>query len=129
MDAPWLPPGGRAEVVFDPGGPLPTPTALVRLLIRRDDALFCIRRTGSGKLDLPTASVQEGGDGQSAVLTLAHDVLGCAAPVMLVGYVRNIVDAAGGDYAWPTPRAHFCVWKADGLPVIQGSWLSVVDPE
>lgn len=31
-DAPWLPPGGVAEVVADPGGHAPAPTGLVRLV-------------------------------------------------------------------------------------------------
>ncbi len=40
-DAPWLPPGGRADVVRAEGVSCPEPASLVRLLVERDDAVFC----------------------------------------------------------------------------------------
>jgi hypothetical protein len=127
-DAPWLPPGGHAEVVADPGGPAPSPTGLVRLLVHRDGHAFCVPRDGSGKADLPTRPVPDLGDGRAAAESLARDVLGTAAGLRLVGYVRNVVAAEAEDYPWPTPLAHFAVWAADGEPRVPGTWLPVAGP-
>jgi hypothetical protein len=44
VDAPWPPPGGRADVVRTEGGSGAEPTSLVRLLVERDDAVFCVPR-------------------------------------------------------------------------------------
>ncbi len=127
-DAPWLPPGGLAEVVAHPGGPAPAPTGLVRLLVRRDDHAFCVPRDGSGKADLPTRPVPDLGDGRAAAEGLARDVLGTAAGLRLVGYVRNVVAAGTADYPWPTPLAHFAVWAAHGEPRVPGEWLPLAGP-
>lgn len=129
QDAPWLPPGGLAEVVADAGGPAPSPTGLVRLLVHRDGHAFCVPRADSGKADLPTRPVPELGDGRAAAESLARDVLGTAAGLRLVGYVRNVVAAGAEDYPWPTPLAHFAVWAADGEPRVPGTWLPLVGPE
>ncbi len=126
-DAPWLPPGSRAEAVYAPAGEAPAPTGLVRLLVRRGDHVFCVARDGTGKLDLPTRRVPGLDDGRSTAELLAADVLGRPADVTLVGFVRNVVDAPGAGYPWPTPTAHFSVWAAHGEPTVDGQWLSLTD--
>ncbi|WP_170176913.1 hypothetical protein [Myceligenerans xiligouense] len=68
-DAPWLPPGGRADVVVhEPHDPAPGPVGLVRLLVTDPgDRVFCTPRTGDRPgWDLPTAPVPDG-DPQTAV--------------------------------------------------------------
>lgn len=128
-NASWLPPGGLAEVVADPGGSAPSPTCLVRLLVRRDGRAFCVPRSGSGKEDLPTRPVPDLGDGRATAEQLARDVLGAAAGLRVVGYVRNVVATGAADYPWPTPLAHFAVWRADGDPRVPGTWLPLDGPE
>ncbi|WP_324844051.1 NUDIX hydrolase [Cellulomonas sp.] len=127
-DAPWLPPGGLAEVVADPGGHAPAPTGLVRLLVRRHGRALCVPRSGSGKVDLPTRPVPDLGDGRGAAEDLAGEVLGTADGLRLVGYVRNVVAPGAEDYPWPTPVAHFAVWEAEGDPQVPGSWVPLDGP-
>jgi hypothetical protein len=129
QDAPWLPPGGRAEIVADPAGPAPAPTGLVRLLVLRDGHAFCVPRDGSGKADLPTRPVPDLGDGRGVAEDLAREVLGTAAGLRLVGYVRNVVTGGAETYPWPIPLAHFAVWTADGDPRMSGTWLPLGGPE
>jgi hypothetical protein len=127
-DATWLPPGGRADVVADPGGTAPVPTGLVRLLVRRDGQAFCVPRDDTRKLDLPTSAVQTLDDGSTTIDLLAQDVLGRPAEPVLVGYVRNVVDGGTDDYPWPVPLTHFSVWEATGEPLIEGLWMDLDDP-
>ncbi|WP_098465240.1 NUDIX hydrolase [Isoptericola jiangsuensis] len=126
-DAPWLPPGGRADVVLDPDGAPPAPTGLVRLLLRSGDDVFCVPRDGgTGRLDLPTCVVPDHDDGRTAALGLARAVLGRDVVPTMVGYVRNEVllpGAASGNYPWPAPVCHFTVWQATGTPHLPGTWL------
>lgn len=122
-DAPWLPPGGRAEVVRSPTAP--RPTGLVRLLVRRDGTVFCTPRD-DGRLDLPTRRVSgDDPDGSVTARRLVRDVLGPGARPSPVGYVRNVVPAPDDDYPWPVPVAHFTVWEAVGEPVRDGRWVDV----
>jgi len=120
--APWLPPSGQAGVVRS--AIAPSPTSLVRLLIRRGEYVFCVPRDGSGKVDLPTQSVRpEDPDGRIAAIDLAPFVLGRTAAARPVGFVRNVVVTATDDYDWPIPLAHFSVWAAGGEPAIAGTWI------
>ncbi|GAB2473299.1 NUDIX domain-containing protein [Xylanimonas ulmi] len=128
-NAPWLPPGNRADAVYSPGGAAPAPTGLVRLLIQRGDHVFCVARDDTGKPDLPTRTVPDLDDGRTTAELLTRDILGEPAAVTLVGFIRNIVDTPDADYPWPTPNAHFSVWAAHGEPRIQGQWLSISDQE
>lgn len=125
-DAPWLPPGGRADVVVhDPDDPVPSPLGLVRLLVTDSDGrIFCRARTGDRPgWDLPTAHVPDGGR-QTAVEKLTTAVFGQVAATELVGYVRNTVPA-GTRYEWPAPVAHFAVYRVldHAVPVLDGTWL------
>ncbi|PYY39056.1 NUDIX hydrolase [Curtobacterium sp. MCPF17_046] len=123
-DAPWLPQGGRAQVVR--GGRPRSPMCLVRLLLRRVDRVFCVPRDGTGKLDLPTRPVVlDDPDGAATVADLVLEVTGATHEARFLGAVRNIVDAADDDYPWPSPLAHFGVWIADAEPCVPGHWLSV----
>ena len=128
-DALWLPRGGRADVVLDLGGPAPTPTGLVRLLVLSGRNIFCVPRDNSSNLDLPTRAVPQLDDGRATALRLALDILGGPAEITLVGYVRNVVEQAGANYPWPTPSAHFTVWAANGEPQVAGTWLALDDAD
>ena len=122
VDAPWLPPGGVADVVL--GGPVLRPTGLVRLLLTDGDRVFCTRRDGSGKLDLPTVRVgAEDHDGGIALAELARHVVGEPGSLRYVGAVRNTVTVPTPEYEWPTPVAVFAVWTTDAAPVVPGEWL------
>ncbi len=124
--APWLPPGGRADVVLlDENEPVPDPTALVRLLIR-DDArrVFCVPRTGGrAGWDLPTRTVGDEEAGE-ALDGLVRTVLGRPHETTPLGFVRNTVPT-GTAYAWPAPVAHFAVHRVLGSarPRVDGTWF------
>lgn len=125
-DAPWLPPGGRADVVVhEPHDPAPGPVGLVRLLVTDPDGrVFCTPRTGDRPgWDLPTAPVPDSNP-QTAVDQLTSDVFGQAAATQLIGFVRNTVPA-GTRYDWPAPLAHFAVYQVldHAMPVLDGAWL------
>lgn len=123
VDAPWLPPGGVADVVL--GGPVLRPTGLVRLLLTDEDRVFCTRRDGSGKPDLPTAHVGAGDhDGAVAIAGLARHMVGGPVPLRYVGAVRNTVTVPTPEYEWPTPVAVFAVWTTDAAPVVAGEWIA-----
>ena len=127
LDAPWLPKGSRAEVIRSTVPP--RPTSMVRLLIRRGTTVYCVPRERTGTLDLPTRIVPPSDpEGVATAIQLARDVLDEASAITLIGFVRNVVDQAAGDYEWPAPLAHFCLWAADGSPTGRGKWLSTDDP-
>jgi hypothetical protein len=123
-DAAWLPEGGRAEVVLaGAGDEVPTPVCLVRLALTRDGRVLTVPRAGGG-LDLPTEPVHRG-DHAVALATLTDRVLGGEHPTSFLGFVRNVVPDAPDDYPWPSPEAHFAVWRCrlrDGLEP-SGAWL------
>jgi hypothetical protein len=121
-DAPWLPRGGRAEVIR--AGRPAAPTALVRLLLHDGDRVFCIPREDSGRPDLPTRRTARGdSDGTATISDLAAATVGAGVPLSHLGYVRNTVVSAARGYAWPTPHAHFSVWTCARSPVIDGAWI------
>ncbi|PZF13934.1 NUDIX hydrolase [Curtobacterium sp. MCPF17_011] len=121
-DAPWLPPGGVADVVL--GGPVLRPTGLVRLLLTDGERVFCTPRDGSGKADLPTARVDPDDlDGAVAIVELARRVVGGSQPIRYAGAVRNTVPQGTPGYEWPTPVTAFGVWTTDARPVVPGEWL------
>lgn len=141
-NAPWLPPGGRAEVIRT--RVVPTPMCLVRLLVRDGSRVFCVSRAHSGKLDLPTRQVQEQDpDGHTTILGLVRDIVGPSIAPRFVGAVRNTVGDTAvfinqttttlrpsvEKYEWPIPVAHFGVWTVDAPPKIAGTWLPASDHE
>ncbi|MGV8882490.1 MAG: hypothetical protein ACOH19_10065 [Rhodoglobus sp.] len=66
-------------------------------------------------------------DGGAAIQALAESVIGVNSSVRFIGAVRNVVYSVSGDYAWPTPFAHFGVWAADEAPLIDGTWVDIAD--
>ena len=122
-DAPWLPPGGRAEVVRR--STPPRPISMVRLLFRSSDEVFCVRREETGRLDLPTRRTDaDDPDGSTTIRALAAEVVGPRAPLTFVGAVRNIVEHGVDDYPWPIPVAYFGVWTCTDTPTIDGTWVA-----
>lgn len=109
-DAPWLPPGGRADVVASRQDDPPAGTVVVRLAVRRPGALLVVDRPGRG-LDLPHRVL----GGRSVELSLGElerGLLGAPRPgARLRGYVRNTVSRPTPDYPWPAPRACFAVYE------------------
>jgi hypothetical protein len=104
VGAPWLPPGGDAEVWVGDIDSLPGPSLIVRLLLTR--------RTGSGPtrffcvpsakgLDLPTRFLDqdtERPDPSRGVARLVAAVLGPRdVTTRCVGYARNVVPGPGVD--------------------------------
>jgi hypothetical protein len=113
QDAPWLPPGGRADVVLAAAGEdPPEPTCLVRLLVVRDGAVLVVARPDRGGLDLPTRRVGDESPDE-ALRALASQTPVVAAETVLLGYVRNVVETPADGYLWPAPEAHFAVWVSD----------------
>ena len=125
-EAPWLPAGGRADVIR---GTVPrAPMCLVRLLIVSGDRAFCVRRDGMGKLDLPTRPVDASDpSGHRAIDALMTEIIGPAGVARFVGAVRNTVKGATSEYPWPMPVAYFGVWQVEGAPVVDGRWLPLHD--
>jgi hypothetical protein len=98
----------------------------VRLVIRRRATVYCVPREGTGSLDLPARRVPSADDrGLATALELARGVLGETSTISPMGFVRNVVDSPSPDYEWPTPRAHFSLWAAQGDPVGPGEWVSL----
>jgi hypothetical protein len=127
LDAPWLPPGSRADVVASRQDDAPAQTVVVRLaVIRRDDSgadrLFVTdRRDRAGRHhDLPFARVGDRSPEEEA-RRLAHRY--GSGDLTLRGYVRNTVPAPTPDYPWPAPRACFAVWTVRTTAVpLEGHW-------
>jgi hypothetical protein len=127
-DAPWLPPGSRADVIASRQEQPPTSTVVVRLALFRGPDLLVLERL-TGGFDLPSAPVG-GLTPQEALGRLLAVVAGAgrvAAP-RLLGYVRNTVPAPDADYPWPVPKACFAVWhteldRRDDLGTGVGQWV------
>jgi hypothetical protein len=131
-DAPWLPPGSRADVIASRQDAAPANTVVVRLALLRGPDLFVVERADGG-WDLPAAPVGEGAPLEaleSLVAELAWSVA-IAAPTLL-GYVRNTVPVPDTGYPWPAPKACFAVYSAsaggaEGGPT--GRWLAPAGAE
>lgn len=128
-DAPWLPPGGCAQVWVGSDCDVPEPAVIVRLLLTRSrmgrTEFFCIQ-TPRG-LDLPTRVVGSVPP-LIALEQLVDETVGAsAASVGCVGFVRNVVAQATEDYTFPVPLAHVPVFEARGAvtPRVPGTWLGV----
>lgn len=124
-DAPWLPSGGRADViVVGEEATLPDPTCLVRLLVTRRGSLLTVPRADGDGVDIPTSRVADG-DVAAVLRRLVVQTLGEEVPAHLLGYVRNEVLDPPDSYPWPSPRAHFCVWHCEAPAGAEprGTWL------
>jgi hypothetical protein len=127
LDAPWLPRGGRAEVIRSLVAP--RPASIGRLLLQRNNTVFCVPRDGDGKLDLPTRKVPSSDpDGMATAGRLAFQVLGKRTHVTPIGFVRNVVRDPPSAYEWPVPFAHFTLWAAAGEPAVAGAWIGTGGP-
>lgn len=128
-DAPWLPPGSRADVIASRQEDPPANTVLVRLALRRRGDLLLVERDGGW--DLPSRTVD--GTGVRAALDgLTADLMGAADALAprLLGYVRNTVPTPGDDYPWPAPKACFAVYTDELMPSVdtdRGTWFGLGD--
>ncbi|MFC7491207.1 MULTISPECIES: DUF4031 domain-containing protein [unclassified Knoellia] len=123
-DAPWLPPGSRADVIASRQDNPPPNTVVVRAAVRDARGLLVVERADGHGPDLPARTV---GEGETAVLALASlcaDLGLSADSARLLGYVRNVVSTPDPTYPWPTPQACFTVHAvpADGATPTAGSW-------
>jgi hypothetical protein len=134
VDAPWLPPGGDAEVWVGDLDSLPEPSIIVRLLLTRHPGdgparFFCV--PGAKGLDLPTRFLEPGperSDPAIGVGRLVAQVLGVReVGTHCVGFVRNVVRQPDTGYPHPVPWAHVPVIAVDGgpEPVVSGEWVDV----
>lgn len=126
-DAPWLPPGSRADVIASRQDNPPPNTVVVRAVIRNDGALLVVERADGRGPDLPTRTVGEGETAEAALRTLCEDLGVPAEGATLLGYVRNVVRQPDATYPWPTPTACFVLFAvpADGAPDAAVTWLPV----
>lgn len=122
-NATWLPDGGRAQVIA--GGTPQAPMCLVRLLLRRDDHVFCVTRDdGTGRLDIPTRRVLDGDSYGTQTIRLLHDLIaGDSTQPEYLGSVHNTVVHPTADYPWPAPDALFGVWESPAEPRVDGEWI------
>lgn len=123
-DAPWLPPGSRADVIASRQDNPPPNTVVVRAALSSDKGLFVVERDDGGGPDLPTRTVQSGESAESALTALCEGIGVSSAGAALLGYVRNVVKAPGPGYAWPVPNACFTVFSvpSNGQAPTSGSW-------
>jgi hypothetical protein len=129
-DAPWLPPGGRADVITSRQDSPPPNTVVVRLAVTGPRGLL-VQRRPDGDPDLPSRPVGTGGP-EAALGGLTASVVGEARPSSppLIGYVRNVVRQPDDTYPWPTPFACFAVHalSSDGRrPLLSGEWIALED--
>ena len=128
-DAPWLPPGGRADVITSRQDNPPPNTVVVRLAVTGARGLL-VERRADGDLDLPSRPVAPG-TAQQALGALVASALGSVGPVQptLIGYVRNVVREPDDGYPWPTPFACFAVHALpfEGGRPVAGEWIALED--
>lgn len=131
-EAPWLPAGGRADVIASRQDDPPPNTVLVRLAVTGPAGLL-VRRRADGGADLPTRAVGDGSPA-TALRFLVSDVTGSAdggrTDPRHIGYVRNVVRMPVADYAWPTPFACFAVHALslhESERLASGEWIAVQD--
>lgn len=71
----------------------PRPMAVVRLLLRDSDRVFCVPRQKTGRLDLPMLeAVPDDLDGTVTVRELAQRITGEHTGMQFIGAVRNVVE-------------------------------------
>lgn len=109
-DAPWLPPGSRADVIASRQDNPPPNTVVVRAAVRAEQGLLVVDRPDGAGLDLPSRSVEPGGSAESALEALCAGLGVGPAGASLLGYVRNVVRNPDDTYHWPTPHACFAVF-------------------
>ncbi|WP_457254708.1 DUF4031 domain-containing protein [Pedococcus sp. P5_B7] len=130
-EAPWLPPGSRADVIASRQDEAPANTVVVRLALLRGPELLVVERPDGG-VDLPSRRV--GGDSVAEALgLLVGELMGTPTALVprLVGYVRNTVPSPDDGYPWPAPKACFAVFadritESDDAEV--GTWRHLSDP-
>lgn len=135
VGAPWLPPGGTAEVWAGADCAGYKPAVIVRLLLTRPSPAgeqFFTTVSAKGD-DLPTLFLGPGHNRRSVpdgLAELINQVTGhTEARTRCVGYVRNVVPTRSSEYPHPTPHAHVPVFTLDPCPapVVDGSWHTARD--
>ncbi len=127
LDAPWLPAGGRADVIVSRQDDAPANTVVVRLALVGNRGLLVVEHSDGG-LDLPSRLLVHETP-EHGVAQLSAELTGNAngSPAALIGYVRNTVRTPYGDYPWPTPQACFAVYLGEAAhsraPAAPARWI------
>lgn len=123
-DAPWLPPGSRADVIASRQANPPPNTVIVRAVIERAHGLLVVERADGRGLDLPTRRVEAGERAETALQALCEGLGLSPTRASLLGYVRNVVPTPDVTYPWPAPAACFALFtvSADGEVPTTGTW-------
>ncbi len=130
-EAPWLPPGGRADVITSRQDTPPPNTVVVRLAVTGPRGLL-VQRRPDGDPDLPSRPVGTQTP-ETALSGLVDSVVGeggVGQSPPLIGYVRNVVRDPDESYPWPTPFACFAIHalRTDrGGPHVVGEWIAPRD--
>lgn len=128
-DAPWLPPGGRADVIASRQDDAPPRTVVVRAVLRDARGIHVVARADGRGLDLPMRHVAVG-ESPSDALRALGDELGLGSDrAPLIGYVRNVVREPDAGYPWPVPTACFALFALPAGGLTGGRWLPTAQQE
>lgn len=121
-DAPWLPAGGRADVIASRQDDPPPNTVVVRAVVREGRSLLLTDRADGSGVDLPSRAVAAEESARDALHLLCEDLGARAVGAHLLGYVRNVVRTPDAGYPWPVPFACFAVFTVPVAEVLVGTW-------
>ncbi len=121
-NAPWLPPGGRADVIASRQDGAPPNTVVVRAVVRDDRGLLVTSRADGAGADLPMRTVATGRSAADTLTALAGDLGLPDHGARLLGYVRNVVRMPDAGYPWPVPFACFALFALPSTRAVMGTW-------
>lgn len=121
-DAPWLPPGGRADVIASRQDNPPPNTVVVRAVVRDTRGMLVVERPDGQGLDLPVRTVAAGETAEDALRALCEELGARPDEASLLGYVRNVVREPDAGYRWPVPSACFALFTVPSRDSTTGTW-------
>lgn len=121
-NAPWLPPGSRADVIASRQDNPPPNTVVVRVVVRGPRGLLVVDRADGRGPDLPARVVADGESAEQALRDLCHELGTSVDDAVLLGYVRNVVRNPDAGYRWPVPAACFALFSVPAADTLTGRW-------